>query len=998
MMVNKPVDACLLPKTRFTSLDRSRETRSSSSPRLKSFPAEKIKKLETPPPYTPNSVGALIVQQNPRETGTVFLPAGADRSYNNGQGDTAAVTQPFQHQHHQQNMHAVSQQPIAPRHSIHPQAGQTNPNPDCTLGQVPNGQPHRPFVPHAPQKNTASTHSTPQGPTIVHPSIEQSPSNPGPTTDQGLSKTEEYASDGVCPDYEKQPIGGRNATLYRKMMVDKQQGHAQSQPFIGTDPSNPWGTDYQRTQSNYLARNRSSAHAIHQDPRQIYQQMQQNLAQQQQLQRRASNYQMQMMGSQQQLQGNQWTVPCNYDDQQFRRNLPGQGMTSPQDAAANQIKYPRMNVQHNYPVDQGGMEYATNQAGWPRSNQEAMESSNTQPRPLFRSQNQQHMFATQYQQQQQQHSLQQQQPTYQHQQLYRNAAPANATNENQQNSMVYPQQNQPSTVQDTQPAQHSKKKHLQFSASMIRDQEKLVATMKQQRVPVDVMRRQFDTLLNEQRRQLEYVEEIRRQEEGTLVKRPVSVARKRKPVDEKPEWMIHLTPSRLSYMELERLHELRTRQEQAPQFEQDQQLSETFNQQLPVPPDNQQSYQHYQFTQQPNWQRQAPQSANGAHPQPYTIPSNYHANRPVKPAPNVDYRYYQQPVPHPVHQQYQQIYRDSPQRSQQRAHPVNDPPPRQENRHNSEPSSLLKMRVYKQVIRPQRSNNGLQDPEVARKQLEQLKSSADVRMGLEYLARLSPNKQPVKLNGTQDRNEMEEEWRERLIASSQQSPSKRIPANGLMNERGPNNPHPQRQATLRKMGPDLTREYPRQKQYNPRNCYSLQAEREHSTGVTEQQAPFAQYQAPGQNSAGGILYNEKNPLAARCNLTSHKFDGAYPLHYQQMQQYYQNAWNLGKNSGQGDVAATKSYDAQGEGRLERAGGDASENFNPMVGRTLASALAPDNRASFQRIHRSQPDLHEARTIGGIKYLARRQDCIPNTQFVSPETILANRHLQPPMMY
>lgn len=879
------------------------------------------------------------------------------------------------------------------------------------VSQIPNGQPRRPFVPHGPQKNTASTHDTPQAPAIVHPSIEQPSSNPGPTTDQGRSKTEEHASDAMCPDYEKQPIGGRNATLYRKMMVDKQQGHAQSQPFIGTDPSNPWGTDYQRAQSNYLARNRPSAQAIHQDPRQIYQQMQQNLAQQQQLQRRASSYQMQMMGSQQQLQGNQWTVPSNYDDQQFRRYLPGQGMTSPQDAAANQTKYPQMNGQHDYPVDQGGMEYATNQAGWPRSNQEAIEPPNTQSRPLFRSQNQQHMFAPQYQQQQrQQPPQQQQQPAHRYQQLYRNAGPASAMNENQQNWMAYAQQTRPSTAQDTQPAQHSKKKGLQFSASMIRDQEKLVATMKQQRVPVDVMRRQFDTLLNEQRRQLEYLEEIRRQEEGTQVRRPVSVARKRKPVDEKPEWMIHLTPSRLSYMELERLQELRAQQEQARQFEQDQQqqLNETSNQQLPGPPNNQQNYQHYQLGQQPNWQRQAaPQSANGAYPQPYTVPNNYHANQPVKPtpnSPNVDYRYYQhqQPVPHPMHQQYQQIYRDSPQQSQQRAHPINDPPPREENRHTSEPSSLLKMRVYKQVIRPQRSNNGLQDPEIARKQLEEMKTSAEVRMGLEYLAKLSPSKQPVKLNGTQDRNEMEEEWRERLIASNQQSPSKRIPANGLMNDRGPNNPPPHRQATLKKMGHDLGREYPRQKQYNPRNCYSLQAERETGAGATEQQVPLAQYQAPQaprQNSAGGIPYNEKNPLTARCNLTSYKFDGAYPPHYQQMQQYYQNAWNLGKNSGEGDVAAAKSYDTHGKGRLERAGGDASENFNSAVdNRTLTAAPAPDNRVPFQRMHHSQPDLHEARTIGGVKYLARRQDCIPNTQFVSPETILANRHLQPPMMY
>jgi len=73
------------PKTRFTSRDRSKETRSISSPRLKSFPAEKIRKLNNSPMFTPEPINALIAQQDPRETGTFFTSSSAVS--NNGHGD-----------------------------------------------------------------------------------------------------------------------------------------------------------------------------------------------------------------------------------------------------------------------------------------------------------------------------------------------------------------------------------------------------------------------------------------------------------------------------------------------------------------------------------------------------------------------------------------------------------------------------------------------------------------------------------------------------------------------------------------------------------------------------------------------------------------------------------------------------------------------------------------------------------------------------------------------
>jgi len=77
------------PKTRFNSNNRSKETPTTSSPRLKSFPAEEIKKVDNPPMFSPEPIGALIVQQDPRETGTFYTNSSSRN--NNGRGDAVSV-------------------------------------------------------------------------------------------------------------------------------------------------------------------------------------------------------------------------------------------------------------------------------------------------------------------------------------------------------------------------------------------------------------------------------------------------------------------------------------------------------------------------------------------------------------------------------------------------------------------------------------------------------------------------------------------------------------------------------------------------------------------------------------------------------------------------------------------------------------------------------------------------------------------------------------------
>lgn len=84
------------PKTKFDSHYKSKEACSTFSPRLKSFPAEKIKKLQSDNPsmFTPEPIAALIVQQDSRETGTFYMNSSARN--NNGHGDAISVQSPHQ--------------------------------------------------------------------------------------------------------------------------------------------------------------------------------------------------------------------------------------------------------------------------------------------------------------------------------------------------------------------------------------------------------------------------------------------------------------------------------------------------------------------------------------------------------------------------------------------------------------------------------------------------------------------------------------------------------------------------------------------------------------------------------------------------------------------------------------------------------------------------------------------------------------------------------------
>ncbi|XP_043521598.1 putative mediator of RNA polymerase II transcription subunit 26 [Frieseomelitta varia] len=990
-ITNKAADVSL-PKIRFNSQDRCKEPRSCSSPRLKYFPSEKIKKLESPPSFSPKPMAALIGQQDPRQAGILYTAGHPEQYRDAGQGDAVQHLQ-------SQGVQNASQQQVVPQQAIH-QIGQMNPHSESMLPQqVSNVQSHRPFVPHGshdyfPQRNSHVASSNPtQGPMTPQPYMQQVTNVS--VVDQRKVKSEDLIGTNDL-DYEKQPIGGRNAAVYRRTMMSKQQAQPNSQ-LIALSPPN---VNQQNVYSQCSSHGHVPLYRNLQNPQQIYQyqQLQQNMAQQQQMQQKA--YQMQMMGNQQQMAG----------------YFPSQGMTSPQDVTASQMRNTRMlgPSQPNYATNHRDLNYTMNpQNRWTMNGQVADHSSiKAQLNPynvdvvngnqtLYRPQNQQQQLLPQYQQQ----------PVHQHQ-MYRNPVQRqqNLNAHNQQMNMNFSQQMvpfqqfNPQQPQDKQPdVQTQRRKPLKFTIGMIRDQDKLLATMKQQGVPMDIMRRQFEILLNEQRKHLEYLELLRQQEESPAVTKTVATNRKRKEQDEKPEWMIHLTPPRLSYVEIEKTYEQRKKQREMEMIQQQQQneqmASQVSGQQIPVQVTNQQNYQHWQ---QANWQQQQRplQNYNHMYSQAHAIPRFGNMNELMKINANnsqsVQQYVHQQPHQQyynpQIMQQYQQFYQAVPQQNQEQVQSSNQFPKYDDNRSSTEPSSLLKMRRYKKEIRPQKLQNGLQDPEAAKRMLETDAVSSEIRKRLQYLVNLAPKKPVVRLNGMQDFSEAEAEFQNRLITSTLPSAVKRISANGLENSRNPNNPPAQR-LLVKKMEQEYVREYPRQKPDMSRNY--LQAERENGTTnqprllvqqQQQQQLPALgqQQQFPGQNSTS-IPYN--------CgNVMSFKFDGNYPQHYQQMQQYYQNTKNLLRNNGEGDVGSSQGTE-QNKGSFDHAGGDASHGnmTSSMNGQITESKMLPE------KVYYSQPDIHESKTIGGVRYLARKPDYLFNQQIMIPETLIANRHAQIPMM-
>jgi len=600
------------------------------------------------------------------------------------------------------------------------------------------------------------------------------------------------------------------------------------------------------------------------------------------------------------------------------------------------------------------------------------------------------------------------------------------TNFNQQNSESQDQSN-PSqkanhkfTSQSVAKAhtQREEKKTLQFTSDMIRDQELLVSTMRQQGIPEEVMRRQFEALLNEQKRHLAYVAQFQQQETDIPeeIKR-TRLARRRREKDEKPEWMVHITPPRISYSDIEKMkaqqrasNEQYLMNDKSPRkIMTDQQKNyyqpkkeEICNQVSP-----QQTYVQanpYQLWQATNWPHRNDHQISCSHTACY--PYNYQqnvSNNVCCPA-NPNFKYVQYPYnmrynPYFPHSEPQEVW--SKEYDPSSLNPIDNQRTSmdpayfyQQNKRPAETSSLLKMRVYKEIICPQKRNNGLQDPDNIQKMLEALKDPTS-RKGLEYLANLSKKKPIIRLNGIQNSNEIPEDMQSRPSTEIPSQSQKKISANGLENSRNPNNPLSRVLRPKRADEPSMT-EYPRQKQ-NMRNCYSMQAEKENGMVATLQNQDALSH---AQNAHGLIPYDRQNiPIAQGCHGNNDIIfpygENAPSRHYHHMQQYYLNGQNLsGHNGGQGDVARMQRSDAPGAMRIDCAGGDTGEKPNAEEAtKRIANVQATQGTNAY-----GQPEIRETRTIGGITYLSRKPECALNNFVVSPNKLITSGHVQAPKIF
>ncbi|EFN63972.1 hypothetical protein EAG_09585 [Camponotus floridanus] len=920
------------PKTRFNSRDRLKETHSIFSPRLKSFPAEKIKKLDNQPMFSPELNDALIVQQDNQQTGTFF--ANSSIKSNNGHGDVIpAILSSYQQS---KSISDTDQQQIIANHQ---QICQSSTHSENLLNR-PIVSPEKPFVSNMLQGTVVCNRSL-QNPSAI---INQ------PIIDQNHNETS-----ALVNGCEKQPSDGRNAVNQKQIFI---------QPKQAAIIRNANASLSDRCVNNYQNVYHFQSHnpSVHQNSQQINEQTQHNVYHQQMLPQGLNQMQSPMFDQRQHLHNNSGAFYGHYNQQQLSATqVSGHGMTSPQDMTVNQMR----SIQHNLPIHNQNRGYSINpqsHTAWPQNDR------------WIQTANLHQQFPQQWQ--------------YYHQDT--NFNEKDSRSQDQSNSLQNYKSNQQSVAEIH--THQNRKKKLQFTPNMIRDQELLVSTMRQQGVPEEIMRRQFDALLNEQQKHLVYLMQLQQQEDIPDIKK-IRLAQRRIEREEKPEWMIHITPSRISYNEIERIKAQQRGQKK--QYRTDiilpQQMYVQMNPQL--------------------WQRQMIWPHKNNH---QTSCNNYAAC----------YPYHQQNTLNNINHQtnptfnkyvpynicYNPYYSNSEQQkiSQNKEHNPSssnsidnqrlsmDFANFEQSKRPAEPSSLLKMRMYKEIIRPQKRNNGLQDPNTVQKVLETLKNPSS-RKGLEYLANIIKKKPVIRLNGVQDSNEIPEDMQPRPPVEMSSQPQKKISVNGLENTRNPNNPTPCILRPKRADEPAMM-EYPRQRQ-NAR-IYSMQAEKENGTvAINDDQQRWQprDHIVSYVQDTSSSPYNQQNIPVMQGRHDDHKmfqYAAAPSQHYHQMQQYYLNRQNLiGHNGGQGDVVSVQRPNAPDAVRIDRAGGDTGEKSN---------VEGPTKRVDMQTIQRtniySQPEIRETRTIGGITYLARKPEYAPNNLVISPDKLIASRHLQPPRIF
>ncbi|KAK0162786.1 hypothetical protein PV327_006532 [Microctonus hyperodae] len=333
-----------------------------------------------------------------------------------------------------------------------------------------------------------------------------------------------------------------------------------------------------------------------------------------------------------------------------------------------------------------------------------------------------------------------------------------------------------SSVQQYQPdypprrsknTQKDENKNLTFTPAMIRDQELLVTTMGQQGISEEIMKRQFDALLTEQRRHLMYQQQFEMPEENKEESDEVGIPIRRRISkfnnEEKPEWMMRITPPRIPYALIEKMENESTKERKKSvrfdgNFNEKQQQTQ------------QQMQQKQECTYLENNQKCGTSFHNIYQQQPLLIHN----------------------IGHHCENLYCQTHGNSISYATQQTQ-----------------NNVDGMTMYKHQMK-----NGLQDIEMVEKTMEELQNVPDCK-GFEHLINLNKTNQHVQLNGVQD--DVDSSKHNLLYRPTSEDikdeMKKGVSSNDLVNKRNSHNPSTSLMGQLRNY--DLSNsEYPKRKVYD----------------------------------------------------------------------------------------------------------------------------------------------------------------------------------------
>lgn len=332
----------------------------------------------------------------------------------------------------------------------------------------------------------------------------------------------------------------------------------------------------------------------------------------------------------------------------------------------------------------------------------------------------------------------------------------------------------------------SNNKVLYFTPEMVHDQELLVTTLEQQGTNPEIIKRQFDSLLSQQRKRLFYLDQLQNQQlenEPDSTNKPKKQQRRRvskNDGDGKPEWMARITPSWISYAVLD--DAVNTSSRNTPR-----QMTETRQEDEQVHQNQQLHQEHYNENLHVNREIYDHQNPQG----------NYYYDN--NNSGQSSHRYYQENSPGSCSNYNSQQYNESK---------------CQQNQSNNENEIKMKHRISNHIAGKQKQNNGLQDSETIKAALENLKNP-EYKKGFEYLEKINGNDSEIKLNGIQN----PEETRAHNLNFVDIKPAHqaRACANGLENMKNSNNLVSHSPMNLKNFNQSHP-EYPQKMIYSDQHC------------------------------------------------------------------------------------------------------------------------------------------------------------------------------------